>query len=206
MEDTIFVPCKRMHALYIKILPAIMEDTLFVPCNRMHALMHAWDLVPSQRFEEVELRPGAGNVAVDFSHHPDFAFDQFWQLTLRKIVWLGPDIFFKATGEVVGVQEFRQCSGCGPPLFYVGLPKSVNTGRDNDLHVCSRSMTDATTTVCVDVFQWMTSTLLYFREFFGYEQDTSWNNELEVYSLFMTDATTTACDNVFRLMTRSNTI
>jgi hypothetical protein len=52
----------------------------------------------------------------------------------------------------------------------------------------------------------MTSTLLYFREFFGYEQDTSWNNELEVYSLFMTDATTTACDNVFRLMTRSNTI
>jgi LytS/YehU family sensor histidine kinase len=80
---------------------------------------------------------------------------------------MGPEIFFKAAGEVVGLADFRQCFGYGPHLFSVGLPTCVNTGSDND-----RSMTDATTTVCVDVFQLMTKALLYFRELFDYEQET----------------------------------
>jgi hypothetical protein len=182
--------------------------------------MRAWDLDPNHRhllfpenmrFEEVELRPGARNVAVDFSQHPAFTFDEFWQLAKNKIVWMGPEIFFKAAGEVVGLADFRRCFGYGPPLFSIGLPTIVNTGSDTDLHVCSGSMTDATTTVCDDVFQLMTKAFLYFRELFGYEQETSldtgWDNELRVYSRSVTDATTAAaCDCVFQLMTRSNTI
>jgi hypothetical protein len=55
-----------------------MEEAIFVPYNRMRALtralMNAWKLdrnrrhlrlfPDSMRFEEVELRPGSGNVAV----------------------------------------------------------------------------------------------------------------------------------------------
>jgi hypothetical protein len=185
----------------------------------MHALIRVWNLDPEHRlllfpenmaFEEVELNAGVGNGAVDFLHHPDFTFDNFWQLTNRKIVWMSPEVFFIAGGEVVSVANFRLCFGYGPPLFTVGLPNTSNTDWDNDLHVCSHNMTDATSTVCIDAFQLMTNALVYFRKLFGYEQETSldasWDNELEVYSRSVTDATTTACDYVFQLMMTTNTI
>jgi hypothetical protein len=189
---------RRETVFYILILPpAIMEEALFVPCTCMHDLMLAWNLDPGHRlllflenmgFEEVELNAGVGNGAVDFLNNPDFTFDDFWQLTNRKIVWMGPDVFFKAAGEVVSVADFRSFFRYGPPLFTVGLPNSLNTEWDNDLHVCSHYMTDATTNVCDDAFQSMTNALLCFRELFGYEQETTlgtgWDNELEVYSPF----------------------
>jgi hypothetical protein len=87
------------------ILPDIMEETtLFVPCTRMHDLMRAWNLdlpehdillfLENMGFEEVEQNTEVRNGAVNFLHHPDFTFDNFWQLTKRKIVWMGPEVFF----------------------------------------------------------------------------------------------------------------
>jgi hypothetical protein len=79
-----------------------MEEAFFVPCIRMQNLMRAWNndhehTFPQDiDFEEVELRAGVGNDAGDFFHHPDFTFDNFWQLTHRKILWLGPEIFVEA--------------------------------------------------------------------------------------------------------------
>jgi hypothetical protein len=137
----------------------------FVPCTRMHDLMRAWSLDPrhylvfpeNMGFEEVELRTGAPNVGVDFFHHPDFTFDDFWQLTRRKIVWMGPEIFVDSLVANRDIRDaltdFRQQSR---PLFSVRPANSLDTGGDNELQVYSLSVTDATTAVCDYVFQLMT--------------------------------------------------
>jgi hypothetical protein len=69
---------------------------------------------------------------------------------------MGPDIFFKVRGEVVGVADIRQCFGFGHPIFSIGLPNNLNAGGDIKLQMYSRSVADATATVCNFVFQWMT--------------------------------------------------
>jgi hypothetical protein len=151
-----------------------MEEAFFVPCTRMRDLMRAWNnehefdedddehypFPEDMDFEEVELRAGAGNGAVDLFHHPDFTFDDFWQLTQRKIVWMGPEIFVETVGGYVGfcetLMEFVDCFGY-ESLFFVSPATSLDTGEDNDaLHVRSRSATDATATVCDNIFQLMT--------------------------------------------------
>jgi hypothetical protein len=90
-----------------------MEAALFVPCTRMHDLMRAWNVNHEHdedddevilfseewdmTFEEVELRVGAENGAVDLFHqYPDFTFDNLWCLASRKIVWMSPDIFIES--------------------------------------------------------------------------------------------------------------
>jgi hypothetical protein len=162
---------RRETTFYILILRAIMEKAFFVPCTRMHDLMRAWNvdhehdddkpfLFPEDLdFEEVELLAGAGNGAVDFLH-PDFTFHNFWQLTRRKIVWMSPEIFVDAqTGnENVTTTNvlFRECFEY-ETLFSVILATTLDTSGDNKLlQVCSRSVTDSTTTACDYVFQLMT--------------------------------------------------
>jgi hypothetical protein len=152
-----------------------MEEAFFVPCTRMHDLMCAWNVEHEHGddgdgdfyfpedigIEEVELRAGAGKGAVDFFHHPDFTFDDFWQLEHRKIVWIGPEIFVETVG---GDEDFREtlmefvaCFGY-ESLFSVSPATSLYTSEDNErLRVCSRSVTDATTTVCDYVLQLMTT-------------------------------------------------
>jgi hypothetical protein len=47
---------------------------MFRPCTRMRDLMRTWNdgvFREDLDFEEVELRAGAGNGAVDFFHHHD---------------------------------------------------------------------------------------------------------------------------------------
>jgi hypothetical protein len=142
-----------------------MDEAFFLPCTRMRDLMRAWNvdhehdddepfLFPEDMdFEEVELRAGAGNCTVDFLH-PDFTFDNFWQLTCRTVVWMGPEIFVEALvadEEITCIFVFRECFEY-ETLFSV----SLDTGRDNKLQVYSHSVTDATTTVCDCVFQLMT--------------------------------------------------
>jgi hypothetical protein len=75
-----------------------MEETFFAPCTRMHDLIRAWNvdrepgdddfIFPDFDFEEVGLRAGAGNGAVDF-----LDLDDLWDLACRKFVWMGPDIW-----------------------------------------------------------------------------------------------------------------
>jgi hypothetical protein len=150
-----------------------MEEAFFQPCTRMHDIMRAWnvehenddDEVPFPEdldFEEVELRAGAGNGAYGLFRHPDFTFDDFWQLTRRKIVWMGPNTFLDALVSsedvlVVALMDFADCFGY-EKLFSVepAGPSLDTTDGDNALQVYSRSVTDATTTVCDYVFQLMT--------------------------------------------------
>jgi hypothetical protein len=155
-----------------------MEEAFFQPCTRMHDSMRAWNvehendvdvdenehyLLPEDTdFEEVELRAGAGNGAYDLFHHPDFTFDEFWRLTQRKIVWMGPETFVEsldalATDEDVlaAVLDFRVLFGY-ETMFSVTPATSLDTDGDDGLQVYSSSVTDATTTVCDYVFQLMT--------------------------------------------------
>jgi hypothetical protein len=145
-----------------------MEEAFFVPCTRMHDLMRAWNADHEHTFpenidfEEVELRAGAGNGAGDFFHHPDFTFDNFWKLTHRKIVWMGPEIFVEALAADENVRyalyDFRECFEF-ETIFSVRPATHwdlTHPGWYNALRVCSRSMTNATTTICDYVFQLMT--------------------------------------------------
>jgi hypothetical protein len=136
----------------------------------MHDLMRAWNvdhehddnepfLFPEDlHFEEVELRAGAGNGAVDFVH-PDFIFHNFWQLARRKIVWMGPEIFVNAQvadENVTNYFLFRECFEY-ETLFSIIPTTTLDTSEDDELlQVCSPYVTDATTTVCDYVFQLMT--------------------------------------------------
>jgi hypothetical protein len=213
--------------LSIPILSATMEQALFVPCTRMYDLMCAlihepghrhlfqhdmhFERTPSvQGFREVDLRAGVGIGAVDsLLRRTDFtfSFNDLWELANRKIVWFGPNIFFKAKGKVVGVSAVCQSNGFGSPIFSLGLPD--NTGGDNELEVYCRSGTNSISTCCIDVFQLMTSALFYSCMYIG-----SFNGgEDTTLSLPVMHATTTATDNaistvcifVFQWMTRSNT-
>jgi hypothetical protein len=78
-----------------------MEEAFFVPCTRLHDLIRAWnvdrepcddDFLSPLDFEEVELRDGAENGAVDFLHNTDFTFSELSWLACCNIVWMGPDI------------------------------------------------------------------------------------------------------------------
>jgi hypothetical protein len=148
-----------------------MEEAFFEPCTRMHDIMRAWNVEhendddedgfpEDMDFEEVRLRAGAGNGAYGFFHHPDFTFDDFWQLTRRKIVWMGPRTFVDAlTADediLAALMDFADCFEY-ESLFSVeraGPSLDTNDGGDK-LQVYSRSVTDATTTVCDHVFRLM---------------------------------------------------
>jgi hypothetical protein len=146
-----------------------MEEAFFVPCTRIRDRIRARndDIdddddndvdEDAMAFEEVELRAGAGNVGGAFFHHPDLMFAYFWQLTRSKIVWLGPDIFVEALDDLDlrdALYDVRKWFGY-ETLFSVRPVNSLDTGRYNELQVCSRSVTDATTTVCDYLFQLMT--------------------------------------------------
>ena len=149
-----------------------MEAPFYLfPCTRMHDLMRAWhdDLEHDDfygfpgdiDFEEVELRAVTGNGEVDFMHeYPDFTFNDFWQLTRRKIVWMGPEIFVESLDDEDArdaLLGFREWFSYGRPLFSVRLATSLGIDEDNQLRVCSRSaVPSATTTVCDHIFQLMT--------------------------------------------------
>jgi hypothetical protein len=159
-----------------------MEEAFFAPCTRMHDLIRAWNdnlendgfLDRNFDFEEVELRAGAGNGAVNFLH-----FDDLWDLACRKVVvWLGPEIFITAGN----IGEVCERLGYGPPLFSVGLD---NDGR-NKLHVYSRSATDATSTTASNcVFQLMT-----------------WNNTIRMH-LGITALPSVSTENLSRFLNNS---
>jgi hypothetical protein len=211
-----------------------MEEALFVPCTRMRALMRAWNRDhrgPDQKhfpenvvFNEVDLQQDLQDIllqaesrfdAVGFLIRKGFMFNDLWDLAKRKIVWMGPDLFMKAKGKVVGAGEPCRCFGFGRPIVFLGLPDLNDDDGDNELQVYSRPGNDATTTGCVDVFQWMTRVLFYFRKCYGNRPstdlysiscDTDWSNEAEAGYRFETDAITAIpCDYLFRLMTESNT-
>jgi hypothetical protein len=152
-----------------------MEEAFFVPCTRMRDIMHAWNidnedadyLFPehSMDFEEVELRAGAGNRAIDFLH-PDFMFDNvFWQLARRKIIWMGPHTFVNALDDIdiedIDVfRDFRDELALGYKLLFSAQPANTLriVGEDSGYTlevVHSGSVTDATTTVCDYVLQLM---------------------------------------------------
>jgi hypothetical protein len=153
-----------------------MEEAFFVPCTRMHDIMRAWNvehdhgvdgdedgfleyLFRDMDFEEVELRAGVGNSVDDFLH-PNFTFDNFYQLARRKIVWMGPEIFVDALTTNADLRYallmFGDCFEYGT-LFSVRPATNLDTGRDNELQVCSRPVTDAAVTVCDYVLQLMTT-------------------------------------------------
>jgi hypothetical protein len=113
-----------------------MEQTLIVRCTRMRALMRAWNRDhpgPDPKhfpengdpenldFEEVDLRAGVGDGAVDVFRHIQFTFDELWELANRKIVWMGPDLFFKAKGKVVSIAAVCQSNGFDLPIISVGM-------------------------------------------------------------------------------------
>jgi hypothetical protein len=155
------------------------ERAFFRPCTRMRYRMRAYNdihgndgdgddddeafLFPeAMDFEEVELLAGAENGAVDLLH-PAFTFDNFRQLTRRKIVWLGRDLFVNALDSVDDdddddvISIFCGLFGYGSSLFAVYLrPVGLDAeDLDRKLHVYSRPVTEATTTVCDYVFQLM---------------------------------------------------
>jgi hypothetical protein len=164
---------KRLSVFYVLILPALTEEAFFQPCTRMHDLMRAWNVdheddedeespFPEDLdFEEVELRAGAGNGADDLFHHPDFTFDNFWQLARRKIVWMSTEIFVDALDDEdlrETLMDFVDCFGYDSPLFSVRpAGSSLDIDRYDELQVYSRSVTDATTAVCDYIFRLMTS-------------------------------------------------
>ncbi len=146
-----------------------MEEALFASCTRMQDLIRAWNDNPENNaslfrnfdFEEVELRAGVGNDAGDFFHHPDFTFDNFWQLTHRKILWMSTEIFVDALDDEdlrETLMDFVDCFGYDSPLFSVRpAGSSLDIDRYDELQVYSRSVTDATTAVCDYIFRLMTS-------------------------------------------------
>jgi hypothetical protein len=213
-----------------------MEEALFDPCTRLRGLMDAWnrnhsgpdqmqfpDLDPENAFEEVELDAyhqrglqGAATVdgAVGWLMEYEFAFDDLLDLAKRKIVWFGPDLFFKVKGEVVGVTDACQCFNFDRPIVSVRLPDLHDDGEENELQVYSRQPIP-NATGCLDVFQSMTTSFLFHlrkcygnrppTDLYSISWDADWNNEAEARPRDGT-ATTTAlsCNYVFRLMTASN--
>jgi hypothetical protein len=152
-----------------------MEEAFFVPCTRMRDIMRAWNidredgdyLFPerSMNFEEVELRAGAGNSAVDFLH-PNFTFDEvFWQLARRKIIWMGPHTFVNALNDIDLDDtdvffDFRDELALGYECLFAANPaNNVDTvGEDNKYIlevVHSGSVTETTTNICDYVLQLM---------------------------------------------------
>jgi hypothetical protein len=154
-----------------------MEEALFAPCTRMQDLIRAWNdhfhdnpgntnafLFRDFDFEEVELRAGAGNGAGDIFYHTDFTFDDLWDPTRSKIVWITLAIFVLAIANrhANNNNNPKVCHerfGYGPALFSVRQATSLETGRYNELHImCSRSvvMDTTRTTICNYIFQLMT--------------------------------------------------
>jgi hypothetical protein len=142
-----------------------MEETFFVPCTRMHDRMRAsnaengYAFPEDMAFEEIELRAGAGNGELDFFHHPDFTFDDFWQIARRKIVWMNPETFVEYLDDE-DVREtllhFRLWFGYRPLFSVRPAGPSLDTDGEEGLKVYSSSVTDVTTTACDHVFQLMT--------------------------------------------------
>jgi hypothetical protein len=152
-----------------------MEEAFFEPCNRMRDLVRDWNVEHEHDegeveespfpkdlyFKEVELRAGVGNGADDLFHHFDFTSDDLWDLASNKIVWISPNMFVVSPFDRDSLASSAHSivckrSGYGIPYLSVVSP-SVDTGRHHRvLHVHSRSTTDATTTDCDSVFQWMT--------------------------------------------------
>jgi hypothetical protein len=154
------------------------DSFVFVPCTRMRDRMraenenhgnHDGDAAPflfpdDIEIEEVELRPGAGNSAVDFLH-PDFMLEILWQLTHHKIVWLGRDILIAALdsendedgSDAIGF--FCRLFGYGSPRFSVHVRPIIGLdtdGPDNRVDLYSHSEAETNTTACDYLFQLMT--------------------------------------------------
>jgi hypothetical protein len=140
-----------------------MEETFFAPCTRMHDLIRAWNvdrlpgdddfIFPDFDFEEVELRAGAGNGAVDFLDLVDL-----WDLACRKFVWMGPDIWLSGVSANQIDETIAEASDYffyDQHLLSVGLDNDSgeNIG-ENTLHVCFRCVTS--TNACNHVFQLIT--------------------------------------------------
>jgi hypothetical protein len=144
--------------------PAIMEEAFFVPCTRMHDLIRAWNVVRRlgdddflfpEDFEEVEVRDGAEDGAVDFLHNTDFMFDKLWRLAGHKIVWMDPEILLLAGRADGNIGEVCEHFGFSRHLFSFGVGE--RRGKRMTSVFPFRTVTDATsTTVCNYVFQLMT--------------------------------------------------
>jgi hypothetical protein len=160
------------------------ERAFFRPCTRIRDFMRDGvygTFLPNfvdLDFEEVELLDGAESGAVDLLH-PAFTFDNLRQLTRRKIVWLGRDIFVNALDSVNDDDIISIFCG-GSSLFAVYLGPLDAEDLDREVHVYSRSVTEATTTVCDYVFQLMarSNTIwknLYFNDLLSVSNRTlSW--------------------------------
>jgi hypothetical protein len=203
-----------------------MEEAFFVESFHMRKLMLDWNrdhpragqmnFPGNPVFEEVALSPTAED-AVDRSfnffflhNHPEFTLNDLRELAIRKIVWMGPDLFFNAKGNGIGVTDFCRCFGFGRPILTIGMPIRPNGGH-NELEVYYRP---TPTNGRVDVFQLMTRVIFYFYKCIGYRpkidlysisHETTWNNEPTVEPRIVTPAATTICEYVIKLMKKSNT-
>jgi hypothetical protein len=130
-----------------------MEKALFVPCTRMRDIMRAFNEdheheydgespfpnTQEMDFEEVKLRDG-----VNFMHS-GFTLDDLWDLASRKIVWMGRETFVALIDD--DIFDFRELFDY-ETLFSVRPATSLDAdGEENDVEVCSCSLTDTTTTI-----------------------------------------------------------
>jgi hypothetical protein len=217
VPKTVLVPFERLtkttrsHLLLsILLLPAIMETAFFVPTTRMRALLLAdrplYDRIqdPIMRaccptllpdtFQEVTMleyvRNGTGTFESEFYVlRSRFTFNNFFELARRKIVWVGPNLFFKAKGAVVDIAALLVID---PPIFSIKLRNNVDPGGEYVLEAYCLPRTNTATAICGHIFEFMTAfnptwTLLEFnrltlhsipklRQFLSSPDDTNGGN------------------------------